>query len=141
LATLSLKLFLSLCPLHSASVLLQILYDDGETEALTLRHERVIWRMPPNEISDDGEDDVIPDDVTLDSDDSIDIMEAEETDDMVTDDDTPGSRKKGAKRIRRRLRTRKSRVGLARGWGKLYQGFNYVAARGPHCSDSSSSTG
>lgn len=91
---------------------MQILYDDGETEALVLRHERVIWRMPPNEISDDGEDDVIYDDVNLDSDDSIDIMEAEETDDMVTDDDTPGSRKKGAKRIRRKLRTRKSRVSV-----------------------------
>jgi hypothetical protein len=98
--------------MHVSHSPLQILYDDGETEALVLRHERVIWRMPPNEISDDGEDDVIYDDVNLDSDDSIDIMEAEETDDMVTDDDTPGSRKKGAKRIRRKLRTRKSRVSV-----------------------------
>jgi hypothetical protein len=50
--------------------------------------------------------------LVFDSDDSLDVMEAEETDD-VTDDDTPVARKKGAsapKRIRRKLRTRKSRV-------------------------------
>jgi hypothetical protein len=88
-----------------------VLYHDGEEEFLQLRNERVIWRMGPSEASEDGEDDLMMDDVNLDSDDSIDIMEVEETDD-ATDDDTPGSKKKGAgvKRIRRKLRTRKSRV-------------------------------
>lgn len=87
------------------------MYHDGETELLNLRNECVIWRLPPNEASEGGEDDVIMDDVTLDSDDSIDIMEVEEVTDDMTDDDTPAAaRKKGSKRIRRRLRTRKSRV-------------------------------
>jgi hypothetical protein len=92
-------------------LLLQVLYHDGEEEFLQLRNERVIWRMGPSEASEDGEDDIMIDEVNLDSDDSIDIMEAEETDD-ATDDDTPGSKKKGGrvKRIRRKLRTRKSRV-------------------------------
>jgi len=87
-----------------------VLYHDGETELLNLRNECVIWRLPPNEASEGGEDDVIMED-TLDSDDSIDIMEVEEVTDDMTDDDTPAAaRKKGSKRIRRRLRTRKSRV-------------------------------
>lgn len=95
----------------------QVLYHDGEEEFLQLRNERVIWRMGPSEASEDGEDDIMMDDVNLDSDDSIAIMEAEETDD-ATDDDTPGSKKKGGmKRIRRKLRTRKSRVGDTRSPG------------------------
>lgn len=36
-----------------------MLYHDGEEEFLTLRAERVIWRMPPSEVSEDGDDDML----------------------------------------------------------------------------------
>ena len=95
----------------------QVLYHDGEEEWLVVRAERVVWRMPPSEAEEDGEEEglLLDEAGLLDSDDSLDVMEAEETDDL-TDDDTPpaaaaAARKKAApKRIRRKLRTRKSRV-------------------------------
>jgi hypothetical protein len=111
----------------------QVLYQDGEEEFLLLRSERVIWRMPASELEGDEDDDLATAAggaaggglSSLDSDlDSADIMEVEETDEP-TDDDTPPAgagpgRKKGssgvAKRTKRRLRTRKSRVRQA-GWG------------------------
>jgi hypothetical protein len=115
----------------------QVVYVDGEVEELHLANERVIWRLPPNEASESG-DDADGDAAAAatakrnrgrgrDSDESDDMMETEEpvTEEpaTATDDDAstggggggatgkkrPGGKAGATTIIKRRRRTRRGR--------------------------------